>query len=71
MMAAAVVTERGGGPCSSGPAVADYSVLVVVGSLRPVGLLERLLQQIDSGKLWGSKSVPESQRAGSPRGLSQ
>ncbi|KAM4549026.1 microtubule-associated protein 1S [Odontesthes bonariensis] len=43
MMAA----ERGGGgPGSSRP---DYSVLVVVGALRPAGLLERLLRQIDSG----------------------
>ncbi|XP_035504625.2 electromotor neuron-associated protein 1 [Scophthalmus maximus] len=50
MMAAA---ERRGGPgsspgASSGPA-ADYSLLVVVGALRPAGLLERLLRQIDSG----------------------
>uniref|UniRef100_H3CGJ7 Microtubule-associated protein 1Sa n=1 Tax=Tetraodon nigroviridis TaxID=99883 RepID=H3CGJ7_TETNG len=31
------------------PAVADYSILVVVGALRPAGLLERLLLQIDAG----------------------
>ncbi|KAM6938775.1 microtubule-associated protein 1S [Lycodopsis pacificus] len=44
MMAAAATAaeERSGGPGSS----PGYSVLVVVGSLRPVGLLER---QIDSG----------------------
>ncbi|XP_070764943.1 microtubule-associated protein 1S [Enoplosus armatus] len=41
--------ERGGSPGSSRPAVADYSVLVVVGALRPAGLLERLLQHIESG----------------------
>uniref|UniRef100_A0A3P8S0M4 Microtubule associated protein 1S n=1 Tax=Amphiprion percula TaxID=161767 RepID=A0A3P8S0M4_AMPPE len=50
MMAA----ERGGGPGSSppgssGPAAAEHSVLVVVGALRPAGLLERLLRQVDSG----------------------
>ncbi|XP_069581854.1 microtubule-associated protein 1S [Brachyistius frenatus] len=45
MMAA----ERGGGPGSSGSAAADYSVLVVVGELRPAGLLERLLRQVDAG----------------------
>ncbi|XP_026178990.1 microtubule-associated protein 1B isoform X2 [Mastacembelus armatus] len=53
MAAAAASTERGGGPGSAppGPArsAADYSVLVVVGALRPTGLLERLLLQIDSG----------------------
>lgn len=52
MMAAA---ERGGGPGSSPGSsrpVADYSVLVVVGALRPAGLLELLLRQIDSGELW-------------------
>ncbi|XP_034386048.1 microtubule-associated protein 1S [Cyclopterus lumpus] len=52
-MAAAAAAERGGGPgsCpgSSRTKEADYSVLVVVGSLRPAGLLERLLRQIDSG----------------------
>ncbi|XP_068588493.1 electromotor neuron-associated protein 1-like [Cebidichthys violaceus] len=42
MMAAAAAVERGGGSGSS----PGYSVLVVVGSLRPAGLLER---QIDSG----------------------
>ncbi|XP_074523532.1 microtubule-associated protein 1S [Halichoeres trimaculatus] len=56
MMAAAV--ERGGGPGSSPPGssppgpsqpAVDYSLLVVVGALRPAGLLERLLRQIDSG----------------------
>ncbi|XP_038554802.1 microtubule-associated protein 1B-like [Micropterus salmoides] len=45
----AAAAERGGGPGSSRPAAADYSVLVVVGSLRPAGLLERLLRQIDAG----------------------
>ncbi|XP_073331997.1 microtubule-associated protein 1S [Pagrus major] len=54
MMAAAAVAELGGGPGSSPsgpsrPAAADYSVLVVVGALRPAGLLEQLLRQIDSG----------------------
>jgi len=55
-MAASAVAEQGGGPGGpSGPgsyrtAAADYSVLVVVGSLRPAGLLERLLRQIDSGE---------------------
>lgn len=59
MMAAAsaAVPARGGGPGSpsSGsrrPAAADYSVLVVVGALRPVGLLERVLLQIDTGEFW-------------------
>nr|XP_046247784.1 microtubule-associated protein 1B [Scatophagus argus] len=52
--AAATALELGGGPGSSPsgssrPAAADYSVLVVVGSMRPAGLLERLLRQIDSG----------------------
>ncbi|XP_039984372.1 microtubule-associated protein 1B [Xiphias gladius] len=45
-------TERGGGPGSSAGSsrpAADYSVLVVVGALRPAGLLERLLRQIESG----------------------
>lgn len=57
-MMAAAATERGGGPGSgSSPSglsrpAADYSVLVVVGALRSAGLLERLLRQIDSGKLW-------------------
>ncbi|XP_068448903.1 electromotor neuron-associated protein 1 [Clinocottus analis] len=50
---AAAVAQRGGGPGSSPgssiTAAADYSVLVVVGSLRPAGLLERLLRQIDYG----------------------
>ncbi|XP_072244910.1 microtubule-associated protein 1S [Leuresthes tenuis] len=51
MMAA----ERGGGPGSSRP-TADYSVLVVVGALRPAGLLEGLLRQIDSGvRCWPVK----------------
>lgn len=53
MMAA----ERGGGPGSppgspagaSRPAAADHSVLVVVGALRPAGLLERLLRQVETG----------------------
>ncbi|KAF7654735.1 hypothetical protein LDENG_00065650 [Lucifuga dentata] len=54
MMAAAVTAaERGGGPGPSSPSsrsvAADYSVLVVVGAFRPTGLLERLLQQIESG----------------------
>ncbi|XP_037325096.2 microtubule-associated protein 1B [Pungitius pungitius] len=49
MMASAAATERGGSPGSSRSAAAEYSVLVVVGSLRPTGLLERLLKQIDSG----------------------
>lgn len=48
MMAAAAAAELGGG--SSQPAAADYSVLVVVGVLRPAGLLERLLLQIDTGE---------------------
>lgn len=57
MMAAAA--ERGGGPGSSPPGssppgpsqpAVDYSLLVVVGALRPAGLLERLLRQIDSGE---------------------
>lgn len=57
MMAAAAVAELGGGPGSSPsgpsrPVAADYSVLVVVGVLRPAGLLEQLLRQIDSGELW-------------------
>nr|XP_061834286.1 electromotor neuron-associated protein 1 [Nerophis lumbriciformis] len=41
MMAA----ERGGGPGKA----ADYSMLVVVGALQAVGLLERVLLQIESG----------------------
>ncbi|XP_017259902.2 microtubule-associated protein 1B [Kryptolebias marmoratus] len=46
MMAA----ERGGGPGSSRPAAAaDHSVLVVVGVLRPPGLLEQILRQIETG----------------------
>ncbi|XP_070687905.1 microtubule-associated protein 1S [Pempheris klunzingeri] len=59
MMAAVAAVERGGGPGPgpgpsppgglSRPAAADYSVLVVVGALRPAGLLERLLQQIEAG----------------------
>lgn len=48
--AAASATERGGGPGSSPGSSADFSVLVVVGALRPAGLLERLLRQIDSGE---------------------
>ncbi|XP_060890744.1 microtubule-associated protein 1B isoform X1 [Labrus mixtus] len=53
MAAAAAAAERDGGPGSSPvgsprPPV-DHSVLVVVGALRPAGLLERLLRQIDSG----------------------
>nr|XP_020464795.1 microtubule-associated protein 1B-like isoform X2 [Monopterus albus] len=52
-MMAAAATERGGGPGSTPPgssrSTADYSLLVVVGALRPAGLLERLLRQIDSG----------------------
>ncbi|CAF92855.1 unnamed protein product, partial [Tetraodon nigroviridis] len=52
--AATPATELGGGPGSATyrsplPAVADYSILVVVGALRPAGLLERLLLQIDAG----------------------
>lgn len=50
MAAAAAPSESGGG--SSQPATADYSVLVVVGVLRPAGLLERLLLQIDAGEFW-------------------
>ncbi|XP_041647056.1 microtubule-associated protein 1B [Cheilinus undulatus] len=46
MMAAAAAAERGGGPGSS---PVDHSVLVVVGALRPAGLLERLLRQVDTG----------------------
>ncbi len=65
--AAAAAAERGGGPGpfpsgSSRPATADYSVLVVVGALQPAGLLERLLQQIDSGKFYQSYPVPESRK---------
>lgn len=59
MMAA----ERGGGPGSplgSQSDVADYSLLVVVGALRPTGLLDRLLRQIDSGELCQSSPVPET-----------
>uniref|UniRef100_A0A8C6UKV6 Microtubule-associated protein 1Sa n=1 Tax=Neogobius melanostomus TaxID=47308 RepID=A0A8C6UKV6_9GOBI len=60
-MAAAVVAERGVGPGPStiptapgsspaaGTATADYSVLVVVGTLQTPGLLEPILRQIDSG----------------------
>lgn len=53
--AATPATELGGGPGSATyrsplPAVADYSILVVVGALRPAGLLERLLLQIDAGE---------------------
>ncbi|KAM3619545.1 uncharacterized protein V6R79_010008 [Siganus canaliculatus] len=54
MAAAAMAAELGGSPGSS-PAgssrssTAAYSVLVVVGTLQPVGLLERVLRQIDSG----------------------
>nr|XP_020484075.2 microtubule-associated protein 1B-like [Labrus bergylta] len=53
MAAAAAAAERDGGPGSSPvgsprPPV-DHSVLVVVGALRPAGLLERLLRQVDSG----------------------
>lgn len=53
MMAAAttVVAERSAGPGSARKAGADYSVLVVVGALRSAGLLEQLLQQIDTGEL--------------------
>lgn len=50
MMASAAAAELGGG--SSRPVAADYSVLVVVGVLRPAGLLERLLLQIDAGEFW-------------------
>lgn len=52
MAAVAAATELGGGPGSGsvGPAVTDYSVLVVVGALRSVDLLERLLLQIDAGE---------------------
>lgn len=59
-MAAAAVAERGGGPSFSsstppasshtpGTAATNYSVLVVVGALQTQGLLELILQQIDSG----------------------
>uniref|UniRef100_UPI0037E7D8E0 microtubule-associated protein 1S n=1 Tax=Semicossyphus pulcher TaxID=241346 RepID=UPI0037E7D8E0 len=52
-MAAAAAAERGGGPASSPTGssrpAANYSVLVVVGALRPAGLLEQLLRQIDLG----------------------
>ncbi|KAF7203521.1 electromotor neuron-associated protein 1 [Nothobranchius furzeri] len=45
-----MASERGGGPGSYRTmAAADYSVLVVVGSLRAAGLLERILQQIETG----------------------
>lgn len=53
--AATPATELGGGPGSATygsvlPAVTDYSILVVVGALRSVDLLERLLLQIDAGE---------------------
>ncbi|KAM9831461.1 microtubule-associated protein 1S [Neosynchiropus ocellatus] len=52
-----MAAERGGGPGSSTgfsadsrqESAADYSLLVVVGSLLPAGLLERLLRQIEQG----------------------
>uniref|UniRef100_A0A1A7WY62 Microtubule-associated protein 1S n=1 Tax=Iconisemion striatum TaxID=60296 RepID=A0A1A7WY62_9TELE len=45
-----MASERVDGPGSSRTMVAaDYSVLVVVGSLRTAGLLERILQQIEKG----------------------
>lgn len=56
-MAAAAIptTELGGGPGSATygpglPAVTDYSILVVVGALRPAGLQERVLLQVDAGE---------------------
>lgn len=62
MMAA----EWGGGPGSSppgssGPAAADYSLLVVVGALRPGGLLEQLLRQIESGEFRESSASAGTQ----------
>lgn len=53
--AATPATELGGGPGSATygsvlSAVTDYSILVVVGALRSVDLLERLLLQIDDGE---------------------
>lgn len=83
MAAAAAEAELGGGPGSSPsgsskPAVADYSVLVVVGALRPTGLLERLLQQIHAGEFWKLSGTRASRTglqprhtAGSPPGISQ
>lgn len=60
MMAA----ERGGGPGSppGSPAgasrtAADHSVLVVVGTLRPAELLERVLQQIETGEFWKFRRI--------------
>ncbi|XP_035987677.1 microtubule-associated protein 1S-like isoform X2 [Fundulus heteroclitus] len=45
-----MAAQRGGGPGSSRPtAAADHSVLVVVGALRPGGLLELVLRQIEAG----------------------
>ncbi|MEQ2204949.1 hypothetical protein XENOCAPTIV_021701 [Xenoophorus captivus] len=45
-----MAAQRGGGPGSSQPAAAaDHSVLVVVGSLQPSGLLELVLRQIEAG----------------------
>ncbi|TNM88111.1 hypothetical protein fugu_006332 [Takifugu bimaculatus] len=58
--AATPATELGGGPGSATygsvlPAVTDYSILVVVGALRSVDLLERLLLQIDAGvRCWAA-----------------
>lgn len=64
--AATPASELGGGPGSATyepvvPAVADYSILVVVGALRPAGLLERLLLQIDAGEC-GSTNGREKRR---------
>lgn len=55
LAAATAAAELGGGPGSATngsvlATVTDYSILVVVGALRPVGLLERLLLQIDAGE---------------------
>ncbi|XP_076028056.1 microtubule-associated protein 1S [Genypterus blacodes] len=53
MAAAESAAQRGGGPAAPAPSprttAARYSVLVVVGALRPAGLLERLLRQIEAG----------------------
>lgn len=69
MMAAALATEQGGGlgglhRGSPRPAAVDHSVLVVVGAMRPAGLLEKLLRQIESGEL--SLPVPEQLPPRSP-----
>lgn len=71
-MAAAATVVLGGGPGSSPsgssrPVAADYSVLVVVGALRPAGLLERLLLQIDTGEFWKLNCTRDSRTELQPR----